>query len=197
MEHPGTSVDAPASRREQILTVAGELFLAHGIAQVTTRQIAAAVGISQPSLYAHFRTRDAIAVHYCQRVFARLGERLTVAGAAGGDQRAIFVRMGHVYVDFALEQPAAYRVAFMMDMPQHSDADRDMVVAAGVGAFAVLRSLVAQTHADADLVAQSVWAGLHGLAALLLARPDFPWAPRSALIAHHIEAQAQALYGAA
>lgn len=191
------SADEPAqSRRDQILAVAGDLFLRHGIAQVTTRQIARAVGISQPSLYAHFRTRETIAVEFCQRVFVALGDRLAAAAAAGGDPPARFRRMGHVYVAFGLEQEAAYRVAFMMDMPEHNAADRDAVVVAGVGAFSVLRALIAETHDDADLVAQSAWAGLHGLVALLLARRDFPWAARDALIARHIDGQCAAVYGA-
>lgn len=188
--------DAPASRREQILAVAGGLFLEHGIAQVTTRQIATAVGISQPSLYAHFPTRDAIAVEYCQRVFAGLGERLAAASAGGGSPQERFRRMAHVYIGFGLEEEAAYRVAFMMDMPAHSQIYRDRIVASGVGAFAVLRALVAETHNAADLAAQSAWAGLHGLVALLLARQDFPWVERSALIARHVDGQCRALYGA-
>jgi AcrR family transcriptional regulator len=198
LELTGEILDKPAlPRREQILAAAGMLFLRHGIAQVTTRQIAQAVGISQPSLYAHFRTRETIAVEFCQRVFAQLGERLAAASAAGGDPSARFRRMGHVYVNFGLEQEAAYRVAFMMDMPEHNEADRDAVVVAGVGAFAVLRALIAETHGDADLVAQSAWAGLHGLVALLLARRDFPWEARGALIARHVEGQCAAVYGLA
>ncbi|WP_353216365.1 TetR/AcrR family transcriptional regulator [Sandarakinorhabdus sp.] len=183
------------TRRDQILAVAGDLFLRHGITHVTTRQIAQAVGISQPSLYAHFRTRESIAVEFCQRVFVALGERLAAAGAADGDPPARFRRMGHVYIEFGLNQEAAYRVAFLMDMPEHSAADREAVVVAGVGAFAVLRALIAETHPDPDMVAQSAWAGLHGLVALLLARREFPWAARAQLISHHVEGQCAAVYG--
>lgn len=182
-------------RREQILQAASRLFVAHGVAQVTTRQIAAAVGISQPSLYAFFANRDAIAVEVCRRAFARLRADLVAADAAGGPARARFSRMARCYIDFALTHECPYRVAFMLDMPD-DDVTRDAVVAAGLEAYAVLHGLVRETHDDADLAAQSAWAGLHGLVALLLARRDFPWAAQGRLIAHHVEGQARALYGA-
>jgi AcrR family transcriptional regulator len=44
--------------REQILDAAAELFTTRGYASTTTRAIAEAVGIRQPSLYHHFATKD-------------------------------------------------------------------------------------------------------------------------------------------
>jgi hypothetical protein len=35
-------------------------------------------------------------------------------------------------------------------------------------------------------MAQSIWAGMHGLVSLLIARPGFPWAEREALVAGHV-----------
>jgi hypothetical protein len=40
---------------------------------------------------------------------------------------------------------------------------------------------------------QSIWAGLHGLVSLLIARPDFPWVERETLIARHLEMLADGL----
>jgi AcrR family transcriptional regulator len=51
--HPGT--------RERILFVAGDLFARQGFHATTTRQIADAVGVRQPSLFHHFPSKDAIA----------------------------------------------------------------------------------------------------------------------------------------
>jgi AcrR family transcriptional regulator len=183
-------------RREQILAEATRLFVSHGVAQVTTRQIAAAVGISQPSLYAHFPTREAIAVEVCRRAFARLRTALLDAAAQGSDPPARFAAMARCYIDFGLNHECPYRVAFMLDMPGQDSADRDVVVAAGVAAYAVLRDVIAQTHgAAADLLAQSAWSSLHGLVALLIARRDFPWVEREALITRHIAGVRAALYG--
>jgi AcrR family transcriptional regulator len=46
--------------RERILIEASRLLSVHGYRGTTTREIAAAVGISQPSLFFHFNTKQAI-----------------------------------------------------------------------------------------------------------------------------------------
>ena len=46
------------SAREQILDAAAELFTTRGYASTSTRAIAEAVGVRQPSLYHHFATKD-------------------------------------------------------------------------------------------------------------------------------------------
>src|SRR3954452_25328101 len=55
-----------ANRREQIMAAAAELFARHGFHGVGINDIGAAVGISGPALYRHFRSKDAV-----------LGEMLT------------------------------------------------------------------------------------------------------------------------
>lgn len=178
----------PMSRREQILDEAAKLFVAHGVGQVTTRQIAQAVGISQPSLYAHFSTREAIAVELCKRAFDELQMRLQAASAAGGPTLERLSRLCQEYITFGLTHDAAYRVAFMLEMPKENSADKQVIVDAGVGCFGVLEAVFQETHgADARLAAQSAWASLHGLVSLILARKDFPWSEQEPLISLHIE----------
>ena len=62
-------------RRQEILDAALALYAERGVLGVSTREIAAAVGISQPALYAHFRSldemREAVAA-YAERA----GEKL-------------------------------------------------------------------------------------------------------------------------
>lgn len=48
--------------RERILEAAAQLFVEQGYAATTTRQISAAVGIKQPSLYYHFPNKAAMLV---------------------------------------------------------------------------------------------------------------------------------------
>jgi len=50
----------PASNRERILIEAARLFARRGYHATTTRQIAQAVGIRQPSLFHHFPSKRAI-----------------------------------------------------------------------------------------------------------------------------------------
>jgi AcrR family transcriptional regulator len=179
-----------SGRREQILDEAQRLFVAHGAQNVTTRQIARAVGISQPSLYAHFQNRHAIAVELCCRAFEELYQRLV---AASSDQSATalerLLAMGRTYIDFGLTNPAAYKVAFMLDLPAETSPEKSKILAAGTRAFGVLRELFGGRESDtseADAAARSTWASMHGLVALILARGEFPWGDIDRLVAIHL-----------
>lgn len=55
--------------RERLLQQGMRLVLAHGYATVSTRQICAAAGVTQPSLYHHFGSKDGLYVAVIQRWF--------------------------------------------------------------------------------------------------------------------------------
>jgi AcrR family transcriptional regulator len=179
-----------STRREHILEVAMDLFGSHGVEQVSTRQIAKAVGISQPSLYAHFSGLDEIAVELCCRAFDLLYERTSsaIAGITETDDRLYVI--GREYVRFGLEQSAAYRVAFMIERTAQTDEQQKRMMAAGHRAFQTLHdACIAATGADDEAtkaLAQSSWASVHGLVALMLARENFPWVEREMLIETHL-----------
>lgn len=182
-------------RREQILETALHLFAQHGMAHVSTRQIAQAVGISQPSLYAHFRTAHEISAELCLRAFDWLAQVSRGVLAAPGTPAEHFRRLGEAYVRFGLDHPDMYRMAFMIEGNEQTAAlvreAKDPVMAAGEGAFDMLRGVIAAMlqadPATVELEAQSVWASVHGLTSLLIARPAFPWVDRDRLIAHHLD----------
>lgn len=183
-------------RREEILAAALRLFSEHGVEAVTTRQIAAEVGISQPSLYAHFATKQDLLGEVCARAFQQLSARLSAisegpADASGGGSR--LEAGARAYIQFALERPDAYRVAFMLQDPAPARASQDhMGLAAGLQAFALHHQIVVEelgegrSPEEITIISQSLWASLHGLASLLIARPTFPWADQTRLIDHHV-----------
>ncbi|MCX7283437.1 MAG: TetR/AcrR family transcriptional regulator, partial [Novosphingobium sp.] len=175
--------------REQILDEAQRLFLRQGLDGVTTRQIARAVGISQPSLYAHFPNRDAIALELCLRAFGSLQRRLhRVDAATTGHAR--LRELCRAYIDFGLEEPAAYRVAFLADIAMDEASGMHRGLEAGIATFSILRGAYGEVIADpeaAELAAQTVWAGMHGLVSILLTRPEFPFVERSRLISAHLD----------
>jgi len=99
-----------STRREQILAAAAELFARHGFHGVGIDEIGAAVGVSGPALYRHFRSKDAM-----------LGEMLTsiseVLLAGGLDRRAatedpakLLGELIAFQVDFALDNPSLITV---------------------------------------------------------------------------------------
>ncbi|HWM03776.1 MAG TPA: TetR/AcrR family transcriptional regulator [Actinophytocola sp.] len=97
------------TRREQILAAAAELFARHGFHGVGIDDIGAAVGVSGPALYRHFRSKDAM-----------LGEMLTSISEdllSGGEERRaanepadVLGALIHFQVDFALDNPSLITV---------------------------------------------------------------------------------------
>lgn len=182
-------------RREEILAHALRLISEAGVHNVSTRQIAHAVGISQPTLYAYFPNRYALIGEVGSRAFAALADRMRRASDAPGSAQDRLMAVARNYVTFGLEQPDAYRVAFMIEAgaAEHKGAD-DPVLAAGLATFAIHCQCVADylgeqvAAEDVSLIAQSMWASLHGLVSLLIARPYFPWTDRARLIDCHIAA---------
>jgi AcrR family transcriptional regulator len=179
-------------RREEILAVATRLFTQHGRAHVTTRQIAKAVGISQPSLYAHFRSADEIGELLCIRALEELHGRFAQVLAEPGSAMERLNRLGRAYVDFGLEQSDAYRIAFMVEEGHKVDdaSHAHPGLEAGLRAFGALRQVVVELRGcddeDTAACAQSIWASIHGLVSLLLARPHFPWVEQQRLIDIHL-----------
>ena len=184
------------NRRRQILDVAAELFARHGVQAVTTRRIAEVVGISQPSLYAHFASVQQIHEELSVQAFAALEATARQALSAGLDAEALLERTIADYFAFGLGHPVAYRIAFMIEYPVDKEMSREAYDAAdhpGPRAFAHLLQVMAQVRPDLDAAARDrlaklLWTGMHGLVALLLARPGFPWGDRDALIAAQVQA---------
>src|SRR5439155_15315958 len=92
--------------------------------------------------------------------------------------------MGRAYVRFGIEHPEEYRILFMskeLDSPKSAYLER----LKGLSGFnhlvaAVERCMDAGAFArgDAFAVACSLWAGVHGITSLLIAKPHFPWPPK-------------------
>ena len=180
-------------RREEILNHAMRLFAQHGVHEVSTRRIAEAVGISQPTLYAYFPTKDAILDEVCGRAFEELRERLgALDESSNSETRA--EGMIRAYIRFGLERPDAYRIAFMIEGLRDHDPDRPKP---GKEVFemcrACLRSHLGADHPELEVAAQSLWANQHGLVSLLLARPGFPWVEQERLVDHHVRGVIAAL----
>ena len=194
-----------AERREEILAAALKLFTEFGIYAVSTRQIAQAVGISQPTLYAYFPTKDDIGHELQDRAFALLAEKLAAGDHGQIDNLDGVVRMLRIYVDFGLENPDMYRIAFMSE-GQHlgklRHEPKDLAALPAVQAtYGVLRGELAKLHArgltvdlDVETLTQSAWTTMHGLVSLLIAKPAFPWVAREHLISSQIGVLARGLW---
>jgi len=76
--------------KDRIKREAMRLFVDHGVDAVSMRDIADAVGLKAPSLYAHFRSREELIGDLFFASYAEYGRRLSNAAATpGGFQRQL------------------------------------------------------------------------------------------------------------
>ncbi|MCW2795879.1 TetR/AcrR family transcriptional regulator [Nocardioides sp.] len=105
-EAPAEPTAAPASRRDQILATAAELFAARGFHGVSVADLGAACGISGPALYKHFPSKDSVLAD----MLVSISEELLHVGrdraAAAADARAAVAGLVDWHVDFALRHRA-------------------------------------------------------------------------------------------
>jgi AcrR family transcriptional regulator len=90
------------SRRQQLLSVAAELFAARGFHGVSMAELGAACGISGPALYRHFTSKDAMLAEMLVSISEELlgeGRRRVASAADAGEAVRELVRW---HTDFAL-----------------------------------------------------------------------------------------------
>lgn len=182
-------------RRGEILTVAKELFAAEGFERVTTRKLAERAGLSQTGLYVYFQNKEEILETLCKESFGHLIDRLHAAARETelGPER--LRRLGEAYVSFGLDFPEEYQLVFMSNLEGTPFTEKkDFSVpfeeqVPALQAFLVCHAQIEELAeggflkpVDVMVATQMVWMACHGLVSLLIARPQFPWADRQALI---------------
>jgi AcrR family transcriptional regulator len=190
--------------RQQILDVARRLFALEGFAKVTMRRIAQEIGYSATAIYLHFPDKRQLLAEICQGDFRALRVRMEAACAVV-DPIDRLRAMARTYVEFALEHPHHYR---MMFMTPYSDADQQAMVDSSAERpgnpdedgytlwvnmvqVAIAAGRLRPAYQDAHAVVQLLNAGLHGVIALRLDKPNdhwVPWLPISRQIDNMIQA---------
>ncbi|MGH3519830.1 MAG: SACE_7040 family transcriptional regulator [Haloechinothrix sp.] len=122
---PLSAGDKP-SRREQILAAAAELFAQHGFHGVGIDDIGAAVGISGPALYRHFRSKDAMLGEMLTNISQVLLDGGTARATPTSDPTAMLTELVRFHTDFALGNPALITVQ-ERNLGNLQDADRRQV----------------------------------------------------------------------
>ncbi len=137
--------------------------------QLSLRQIARNVGVSPTAVYRHFPDKQALLTALAMEGGAQLARRQKEAQTAAGGGRAGFDETGRVYVRFALENPALFRL-----MTAKSRVGTETCPGEERGGLGLLRRNIAALAAPGTSEeAQRVgfvrsWAMVHGLAMLML-----------------------------
>ena len=165
-----------ASRRGEILAAAKRLFAEQGYESATMRRIATAVGVSGAALYVYFPDKEAILFAIAEETFAELLAALEASQRGGGDPLQRFRAGLMTYIAFGRARPDEYRLTFQRKMISQPAPGRHCgTIEAADRSFGILERGVAELM-DAGifqrrspvLVAEALWACLHGVTALLL-----------------------------
>jgi AcrR family transcriptional regulator len=153
--------------RTRLCNVAEKLFAAHGPDGVTMREMADALGVSSMTPYRYFKDKDAILAAVRMRAFNRFAEAMETARTLPQ------ARSGNAYLDFALANPASYRLMFDVSQPTFAKYP-DLVKAMDRARLTMsdgLRDLAAQGRfkGDVDLAGYVYWSSMHGAVMLELA----------------------------
>jgi AcrR family transcriptional regulator len=168
--------------RIKILDAARSLFAREGYEAVTMRKIARKIGYTATALYYHFPDKQTLLRELCETDFRALRgyfKRLEKIP----DPVERIRRTAQAYVQFGLEYPQQYRLMFMTPHPQappktieRGNPDQD--------AYAFLLQAVQEgaqdgrfrsEYTDREMVAQALWAAMHGLVALHLTKVEDGW----------------------
>ena len=180
-------------RRTEILDAAKQLFVEHGYNATTIRRIAGRVGISSTGLYVYFPDKNAILAEICDATFKSLIEELDGVLRKHSDPLQALQESLEGYIRFGLNHPHEYELVFLSRDTQELQRPEVRNEKLGMQAFqrfcecveAAVQAGLTQ-DADAERLAQQLWAGVHGLVVLLLLQPDFCWVDLDTLISGHV-----------
>jgi AcrR family transcriptional regulator len=108
-----------AARRAQIIAAASPVFQGRDPADVTFEQIAEAAGVSRALVYNYFGDRRGLLEAIHEQHFRELQSRVERALATTRGRRHAFEQVIQVHLDFANENPGAYRAAVGINVLPH------------------------------------------------------------------------------
>ena len=180
--------------REEILEATERLLLETGSEEaVSIRAVAKAVGVTAPSIYRHFVDKTHLVFEVCERQFERFDEILQEAVAGIDDPVAAMRARGRAYVRFGIEHPEHYRIMFMGRASTTPQPWTDALHSTGSfahlmdGIQAVIDAGRGRADQDVFTIALHVWANIHGLTSLLVAKPTIPWPDLERFVEEHLD----------
>jgi AcrR family transcriptional regulator len=171
--------------RDKILDAARELFVTEGYEGVSMRRVAEKIEYSPTAIYVHFTDKNELFRELCHQDYARLAE-VFQGSAVPIDPVERLKQIGRTYIEFGVHYPNHYKFMFMTPHPP-VELDDEMREERGnpeVDAYAFLKWAVQEVInagrfreelADAELVSQTVWAAVHGVISLNIAKCEDAW----------------------
>jgi AcrR family transcriptional regulator len=171
--------------RDKILDAARELFITEGYEGVSMRRVAEKIEYSPTAIYVHFADKNELFHELCRQDFAHLQEVMKSSDMPS-DPVERLRQIGRNYVEFGARFPHHYLFMFMTPHPMHEpdEEDREIMGNPEVDAYALLKWAVQDAISagcfleqvqDAELISQTLWAAMHGVISLQIAKCQDPW----------------------
>jgi len=170
--------------RTMIIDAARELFVSRGVDAVTMREIAKRIGYSATSIYLHFEDKDSLLRAICDTDFLALALALKNILLIVDPVERLHA-LGQGYAEFALSHPNHYRLMFMtMHTQLTPEVSKLQINNPEQDAYFQLKMVVQDIYAegrfrsdlcDVDLIAQTIWAGVHGVCSLQIVMSEDTW----------------------
>jgi AcrR family transcriptional regulator len=171
--------------RDKILDAARELFLTEGYEGVSMRRVADKIEYSPTAIYVHFADKNELFRELCHKDYSRLAE-VFQSSAISNDPVERLKQIGSIYIDFGTQNPNHYQFMFMTPHPaqEPDELDREVIGNPEKDAYAFLKWAVQQAIEagcfradvrDAELVSQTLWASVHGVISLHIAKGCDRW----------------------
>jgi AcrR family transcriptional regulator len=162
--------------RRAILDATEAILLEEGQELLSIRKLALRCGYTAPTIYHYFRDKDDLIDALLEERFSRLLQRVRRV-EVGRDPVANLREYARAFLRFATGSPTFYRVMIRGS----SDGGERKVRAAEQTREIMAAPLQALAKAgrlwtpDVEAAQQSLWAVLHGVVALRLGNPKYPW----------------------
>jgi AcrR family transcriptional regulator len=171
--------------RDKILDAARELFVTEGYEGVSMRRVAEKIEYSPTAIYVYFADKNELFHELCRQDFARL-QQVMQSAEMPADPVERLRQIGRSYIQFGMRFPNHYVFMFMTPhLPQEPDEeDREIMGNPEEDAYAMLKWAVQEAInarcfrdevQDAELVSQTLWASVHGVISLNIAKGKDPW----------------------
>ncbi len=173
--------------REIILDAARELFAAEGYDGVSMRKVAEKIEYSPTAIYVHFKDKEELFHELCHADYARLAAEFQSAALPVDPIERIRV-IGQTYINFGLQYPNHFKLMFMTHNPHKhnelNELDREVKGNPEKDSYAFLMQTIHEAMGknafrdelnNAELVAQTLWAGVHGVVALQITQSGDAW----------------------
>ncbi len=178
------SAEDRAKLRVSIIDAARSLFVERGIEAVSMREIAKKIHYSPTTLYHHFADKESLLQAVCDEDFLKLAHGMHEIMQMP-DLIARIRALGQGYAMFALQNPNHYRLMFMTPRTP-CNRDKTLIQQGNTeqDAYAQLRLVVKdafeaglfkQDLTNDELIAQTLWAGIHGVCSLEISLGREAW----------------------